>query len=244
MPIETWNEVSRMFRFVCPMCQFGMEVSESKSGSKTRCQRCGQKLLIPMPPQRSIGKSKKGAAGGVRRYTRQLVGAVLVMGLVAGGYYFVYIPIAEAGAGKTVEVRDYARNAPERAVRDTLRKNVIKGDLIKFEKWGPHLYRREWESMLRLAEKEKKDEALKLVKIHSFDAVVRLAYELPERAVVTGSMGQYSAGKHDVLFAVKGPYITLLDGINGGDDWKDLFEKNLLKSSGGTDSSSDKLRGK
>lgn len=230
-----------MFRFVCPMCQHAMEVSESKSGSKTRCQRCGQKLLIPMPPQYSYGK-KKAAPRGRRWYARYVVAGVLVLGVAYGAYY-VFIAISEASVGQKMEVRNYARNTPERAVRDTIAKNALKPDLVKFEKWGPHLYRREWESMLRLADSSNREAAEKMVKMRSFDCIVRVAYHLPEMAVVQGVVGQFAAGPHDHLFAVKGQYVALIEGIQSGDDWKDRFEQTVLRqSSVGGDSSADKLK--
>lgn len=234
-----------MFRFVCPMCQHSMEVAESKAGSKTRCARCGQKLLIPMPPQHSRGKKKSVAGpGGRGRLARYGVGAALLSGVVFGVYYFVYLPITEASAGRVMEVRNFARSSAERAVRDTLMKHVLKPKDVKFERWGPHLFRREWESMLRLADANNRDEAEKLVKIKSFDAIVRVAYSIPEMATISGIKGENSAGSHDLLFAVKGPYVAQLDGLTGGDDWKQQFEQKVLRSQSGGDSSSDKSRGR
>lgn len=223
-----------MFRFVCPMCQHGMEVPERKAGTKTRCGRCGQKLLIPLPPQHVLGaKKKKAVAGegglrGLLAYSRYVVAAAVLAGFGTGGY-FVYSSLTEGTAGLTVEVRSQPRNAAERSVRDTLARNVRKASDIKFEKWGPHMYRREWDSLLALAGAEGRDAAQKLIKTKNFDCVVRVVYQMPELLPGAASAGGSGSGTRDHLFVVKGLDVALLEEFPSGDDWKDRFAKNVLR---------------
>jgi len=215
------------------MCQHGMDVSERKSGTKTRCARCGQKLLIPLPPQHTIGSKKKGGVGvisGLLGYSRYAV-AVAVLAAFGTGGYFIYSAITEGSVGLTVEVRGSPRNAAERSVRDSLVRSVRQPSEVKFQKWGPHLYRREWDSLMRLASTEGRDAAQKVVKTRNFDCIVRVAYQLPDMMAGSASGGGFGSGAHDHLFVVKGLYVAVLEDFASGDDWKERFTKNVLHQS-------------
>jgi len=40
-----------MFRYLCPRCKKSMSAQDGEAGSKLDCPHCGQRILVPTPPQ-------------------------------------------------------------------------------------------------------------------------------------------------------------------------------------------------
>jgi hypothetical protein len=120
------------------------------------------------------------------------------------------------------------RNAVETRVRDLILKVNTEPEKIKFEKWGPHLYRREWDGMLHLADSIAKSKANGLIKNANFECIVRLVYKAPHRVVVgQASSTQLPDVQHDELFIITKDTVDLI-AFQSGDDWKDRLEALIL----------------
>lgn len=44
-----WTRDVPMIAFNCPKCQANLQRNDAEAGSKIRCFRCNQKLIVPMP---------------------------------------------------------------------------------------------------------------------------------------------------------------------------------------------------
>jgi rRNA maturation protein Nop10 len=239
-----------MFRFICPRCQFGMEAKESKAGTKTNCKKCGQKLMIPLPPKFNTGRlsgfrrgkkkrSPKDAQpfriGNVevsREVMRRFVGIVFLVLLIGGGYlgYKVIPSLLLKPAADEVEVRSSPKHWTERQVADLILKLSSDPDKIQFEKWGPHLYRNEWEQMLRQSDEFGRSKAKGFVKDPHFECVVRLVYKAPHRTVVgKADSTQLPPQEHDELFVVHNDSTPPdLVSFQSGDEWKERLKRLVL----------------